>query len=97
MLAEKSLPDRTALSRNSADGRKGVAVVEKSDAWESAQDIANVKQEHDSVYIIDVCESGDRLYLVEMNPFSGADLYCCDTERIIEAIEAAIAEMEMFN
>ncbi len=74
-----------------ADGRKGVAVVGNSDAWQFAQNIADIKQEYDAAYIIDVCESESKLFLVEMNPFSGADLYCCDAEGIIEAIEAAKA------
>lgn len=29
----------------------------------------------------------ENLFLLEMNPFSDADLYCCDAEKIIMEIE----------
>ena len=70
-----------------ADGRKGIITVNQNDIWNFAQEIANMKKQKDFAYIIDVCKSNDKLYLVEMNPFSGADLYCCDAERIIIEIE----------
>ena len=46
-------------------------------------------KQKDFIYIIDICESEGNLHLVEMNPFSGADLYCCDAEQIIKEIEKA--------
>lgn len=70
-----------------ADGRKGIVSVNQNDIWKFAQDIADLKKQNDFAYIIDVCKSNGKLFLVEMNPFSGADLYCCDAEKIIMEIE----------
>ena len=39
-----------------------------------------------NVYILDVCDSGGELRLVEFNPFGGADLYACNSDAIIEAV-----------
>lgn len=38
------------------------------------------------VYVMDVCESDDELRLLELNPFSGADLYACDGAAIVAAV-----------
>ena len=38
------------------------------------------------VYVLDVCESDGRLRLLELNPFSGADLYACDAESVVSAV-----------
>jgi hypothetical protein len=69
-----------------ADGRKGLVAIRENNGWEFAQEIADLKSQNDFAYIIDVCESHGKLCLVEMNPFSGADLYCCDAEKIVEEI-----------
>lgn len=70
-----------------ADGRKGIVSVTQNDIWNFAQEIADLKKQKDFAYIIDVCKSNGKLYLIEMNPFSGADLYCCDAEKIIREME----------
>ena len=72
-----------------ADGRKGTLLVNPNDeAWKLAQKIACVKKQNDFAYIIDICQSEEELFLLEMNPFSGADLYVCDAEKIINSIES---------
>jgi len=40
----------------------------------------------DRAYVLDVGEVEGALRLVELNPFSGADLYGCDLRRVAEAI-----------
>lgn len=72
-----------------ADGRKGIDSEINKNAWNFAQKIADLKKQNDFAYIIDICKSEGKLFLVEMNPFSGADLYCCDAEKIINEIEKA--------
>lgn len=72
-----------------ANGRKGLISTLNEDSWKFAQKIADKNKQKDFVYIIDICESEGKFYLVEMNPFSGADLYCCDAEKIINEIEKA--------
>ncbi len=51
-----------------------------------AQEIADSMVPPDDVYVLDVCDSEDGLRLLELNPFSGADLYNCDREAIVESI-----------
>ncbi len=73
-----------------ADGRKSGRTIipeDSEDAFVFAQKIADERKQNDFAYIIDVCSSEGKLFLVEMNPFSGADLYHCDARKIIEAIE----------
>jgi hypothetical protein len=38
------------------------------------------------VYVLDVCESEGRLHLLDLGPFSGADLYACDREAVVWAV-----------
>lgn len=70
-----------------AEGRKGVVSALNSESWSFAQKIADLQKQTDFAYIIDICQSEGKFFLVEMNPFSGADLYCCDAEKIITSIE----------
>jgi len=73
-----------------AEGRRGLCVSQNSEALSFASEIARAGKQQDFAYIIDVCKSGGEMRLVELNPFSGADLYCCDAEKIILAIENAL-------
>ena len=84
-----------------ADGRKGgrtIAPEEKEPAFDFAQKIADENNSFFiTAYVIDVCISNGSLYLVEMNPFSGADLYNCDAKKIIVAIEDYKREKKEFD
>ena len=42
------------------------------------------------VYVMDVCEADGELKLLELNPFSGADLYACDRRSIVQKIKALL-------
>lgn len=54
--------------------------------WRFASRIAQSMPPPDEVYVLDVCESDGDLHLLELNPFSGADLYECDAERIATVV-----------
>ena len=41
--------------------------------------------------MLDVCEAEGGLALLELNPFSGADLYACDPGAVVDAVAAALA------
>lgn len=74
-----------------ADGRTAIDDAETSgaeEAWEFAQMIASELPPPDAVYVLDVCESNNKLWLLELNSFSGADLYGCDGERVLNAVAA---------
>ncbi|MDJ0722588.1 MAG: ATP-grasp domain-containing protein [Desulfobacterales bacterium] len=54
---------------------------------EYAQEVAMALIPPDPVYILDVCNVGGDIKLIEINPFSGADLYACDRQAIVSAVE----------
>lgn len=64
------------------------ALPDKPDgqSWVYASEIARELQPPDPVYIMDICEADGDLWLLELNPFSGADLYACDGDAIVNAI-----------
>jgi len=55
-----------------------------------AKEVAMALSPPDSVYILDVCNSGGDIKLIEINPFSGADLYACDRQAIVSAVEGIL-------
>jgi hypothetical protein len=57
------------------------------EVWGFAKEIAREMPSPDPVYALDICRRGDELKLLEINPFSGADLYACDREAIVTAVE----------
>lgn len=57
---------------------------------EYAKEIAEALLPPDPIYILDVCDSRGKFKLIEMNPFSGADLYGCDREVIVSAVEGIL-------
>jgi hypothetical protein len=47
----------------------------------------------DSLFVMDVCESEDRLYVLELNSFSCSGFYECDLESVVrKASELAVKE-----
>jgi len=40
----------------------------------------------DPVYVLDVCETAAGLRLLELNPFSGADLYACTGSDVVREV-----------
>ena len=46
------------------------------------------------MYILDVCNTGGEFKVIEINPFSGADLYSCDCEAIVHAVEGILLGRE---
>ena len=57
-------------------------------SWTLAQHIARSMPPPEPVYVLDVCESDGDLYLLELGPFSGADLYACDRDAVVAAVGA---------
>lgn len=52
--------------------------------------LAEVRWRPDPIFMLDICESGDRLWLVELNSFSSSWLYQCDLSSVVgEASELA--------
>ena len=80
--------DRTVVAGAGyrADGRRGAGGVTGGVAWDYADRIARQMDPPEAVYVLDVAEVDDRLGLLELNPFSGADLYDCDLDAVVAAV-----------
>ena len=50
--------------------------------------LLKVKWRPDPVFMLDICESDDQLWLVELNSFSGSWLYQCDCAAVVAAVSA---------
>ena len=69
-----------------AEGRSARAGGDDRPAQDLAARLAAGLDIADPVYVMDICEAGGRLALLELNPFSGADLYDCDREAIVKSV-----------
>ncbi len=47
--------------------------------------LAGVRWRPDPAFMLDVCESAGRLWLVELNSFSSSWLYRCDVPAVVSA------------
>lgn len=80
-----------AGSAYAADGRRALPDDPTGEAWAYAAQIAAALPAPERVYALDVCEAERGLALLELNPFSGADLYACDPAAVVDAVAAAFA------
>lgn len=64
-------------------------------AWQFAAHIAKNMPPPESVYVLDLCEADNQLHLLEINPFSGADLYACDRPAVVRAVSDLAIQMLM--
>jgi hypothetical protein len=55
----------------------------------AAQALAATPWRPDEVFMLDVCESGDGLRIVELNSFSCSGLYACDLPAVVAAVSEA--------
>jgi hypothetical protein len=83
--------DRTVVAGSEyvAAGRQARPSQERGAAWELAAGIASSLDPPEAVYVMDVCEVDGDLRLLELNPFSGADLYACDAGEVVAAVSGA--------
>ena len=73
-----------------ADGR--IATSADADTpIKLANEIAAELAAPDDVYVVDLCEVDGEIRLIELNPFSGADIYACDAKQLVSGIYAAVA------
>jgi hypothetical protein len=63
------------------------------EAWAFAGTVAAKLPPPERAYVLDVCEADGGLWLLELNPFSGADLYACDAAAVVAAVSRAAAEL----
>ena len=58
-------------------------------AREFAKHVAAELVPPEVVYVLDICDVSGRTALLELNPFSGADLYGCQPEAVADSVSAA--------
>ena len=69
------------------EGREeGVSLHSDNSAWQYAQSIVKKELAPEAVYILDIGKVGGDYCVLELNPFSGADLYSCNRKAIVTAI-----------
>lgn len=73
--------------------RSALPDMSASAAWQFANTIATELPPPDEVYVLDVCESDGELRLLEINPFSGADLYACSAQSVVAAVSSLACEI----
>jgi ATP-grasp domain, R2K clade family 3 len=78
-----------AGSAYASDGRSALPDDPSGSPWAFASEVARQIDPPEAVYVMDVCEADGRLWLLELNPFSGADLYACRCDNIVAEVGAA--------
>ncbi len=73
-----------------AETRTEIPADPKGLNWLYAQEIVNNIEPPESIYVMDLCLVEEELKLLELNPFSGADLYACNRESIVNSIIESI-------
>lgn len=77
-----------AGSAYAAEGRSALPDDHRGLPWKFAVSVAERLDAPQEIFTLDVCEAEGDLYLLELNPFSGADLYACDRVVVVSAISA---------
>ena len=65
--------------------REGVGVSVPEGAKLLAEQVAAADWQAAPLYVVDVAEVDGDFGVMELNPFSGADLYHCDPDRVVDA------------
>lgn len=74
-----------------AKRRSAVPGQPEGEPWLFASQIAEAFEAPQAVHVLDLCEADGRLHLLEVNPFSGADLYACDRRAVVRAVSKVAA------
>jgi hypothetical protein len=82
-----------AGSLYASDGRSALPDDPGGSPWAFASDVARELDPPEDVYVMDVCEADGRLWLLELNPFSGADLYACSCAEVVMSVARAAAHL----
>ena len=68
------------------DGRLALPDDPTGEPWAFASAVARQIDAPQDVLVLDACEADGALSLLEINPFSGADLYSCDRAAVVAAV-----------
>ena len=83
-------------SQYAVEGKRAIAPGSPDDVREFViAMLAEVRWRPDPIFMLDICESGGQLWLVELNSFSSSWLYQCDMASVVaEASELAAKAWE---
>ena len=73
-----------------ADGRTEGATIIDGEQFEFMKSIVSEIPIIDTILIVDLCKTNSEYKILELNPFSGADLYACDRSKIVDQINELI-------
>lgn len=73
-----------------AEGRRALEVAAPEAVVRFAAAVVGSLPPLDPIFVMDVAEVEGALRLMEVNPFSGADLYGCDRRAVVAAVHALI-------
>ena len=79
-----------AGSAYEATGRAAIPDDPGNEPWAFASRIAEQLDPPEAVYVMDICEADRNLWLLELNPFSGADLYHCNVDDVVAAVSSVV-------
>jgi hypothetical protein len=83
------------IAGSAYDATRRIALPDspECETWRFAERVAQSVPAPESAYVLDICESDGRLHMLELNPFSGADLYDCDRRAVVDAVSNLAREI----
>jgi ATP-grasp domain, R2K clade family 3 len=82
-----------AASRYRTDGRSDVSPGCPAEVRAfGEQALAGAGWQPDPIFMLDVCESGGSLWVLELNSFSCSGVYACDADAVVETASQLAAE-----
>jgi hypothetical protein len=86
--------NKTVISGSAyvASERSATTEINVGEPWDFAAQVAQVLTAPDPIFVLDVCETSNGLHLLELNPFSGADLYACDGNRVVNGVMSVLLQ-----
>ncbi len=81
-----------AGSAYDAEDRSGRDTGVPSEVCLLAKEMGKRIEVGDPVYVMDFCLIDDEFRVLELNPFSGADLYLCDRQLIVGAVSEILSQ-----
>ncbi len=85
-----------AASQYAEEGLRSLESGCPESVWQFAETmLADVRWQPDPLFMLDICESDEQLWLVELNSFSSSWLYRCDLPAVVSrASEIAVREWQ---
>jgi hypothetical protein len=74
-----------------AETRSETPIEPGDSTWKYAREVAQNLRAPQDVWVMDICATEKGFGLLELNPFSGADLYACDRYAIVLSIAELFA------